>query len=110
MLSITLSNIFCSKSTQRLESFVRAMSMCYCSSSPGPLTRSSFIYAISNICTRNVSIIGGNNALFNLSIRNLNNALLQLYPEQYLADSEWVRSLIIMLETNNDSALRLQGN
>eukprot|EP01035_Chromulina_nebulosa_P027031 gene27031-35482_t len=95
------------KSTQRFDSFVRAISMPY--SGPSALipssssSSSSFIYALTDICLR------GNNLLFGLAIRSLNNSLLQLYPELYVSDLPWLSTLIDCMEKHKDKALRLQG-
>eukprot|EP00597_Dinobryon_sp_UTEXLB2267_P002091 CAMPEP_0170058842 /NCGR_PEP_ID=MMETSP0019_2-20121128/1314_1 /TAXON_ID=98059 /ORGANISM="Dinobryon sp., Strain UTEXLB2267" /LENGTH=1375 /DNA_ID=CAMNT_0010263885 /DNA_START=413 /DNA_END=4540 /DNA_ORIENTATION=- len=97
---------FC-KSSPRLDSFVRALNMSYCrSSSPD---KGSFIHAMSSICLRNLSVINGNNLLFNLAIRNLNVTLLQLYLDLYTADLMWLSDLIGRFEHSRDSSLRLQG-
>ena len=55
------------------------------------------------------AIQGGNNLLFGLAIRNLNNSLLQLYPEMYASDLPWLSSLIVCMEKHTDKTLRLQG-
>ena len=70
--------------------------------------RNIFIYTVADISILN-SIKFPNNNLHNLSLRNLNTSLLQLYPEIYTDDLDWLKILINHLECSAENSLRLQG-
>jgi len=71
--------------------------------------QSSYIYAAVHCLLRAIPPAVTNN-LYCITVRTLNTVLSQYHPSLYTQNTAWLCSLLVLLETHAQPALRLQGS